>query len=463
MFEKIKGIKIKSGIFEDETKLELFEGKYDGTNQTQNDRASLLFGRNGSGKSTIARGIHQLKIGEGGEDRVSFIDRDDTDIILKDVNQDSIFVFNEDYVDQKVKIAQDGLDTIVILGEQVDIDSKIDLLKEQLSGLQAEFQKYESEFADYSNNKNEKSPDYWKDKITASLKGVGHWAERDREIKGNRAASSVNSSTFQNFVNLRPTLEKKKLEVEFNEKKERYFSLRDSAVAINQKLSFPHISYDSNALASLLSKRIEKPELNSRDRYLLELLSDSEKGELHLREVKDFFSDEHNKVCPFCTQSVLEDVKEELTSGISKLLSKAVEEHQEALRRSKLDVIEQDLSDYEQLDSRLIQTYQNSIKALNTKFEEINIVIDKKIKNPYVIVELPNIDFSQELIKVKSDIEIINQAIIAHNVEISDIQKLKESLLQINNELAFYEIKNDYENFRKKITEKNACRDNYNI
>ncbi|MCC9693149.1 hypothetical protein HK253_01755, partial [Streptococcus agalactiae] len=64
MFEKVKGIKIKSGIFEDETKLELFEGKFKGTNQTQNDRVSLLFGRNGSGKSTIARSINQLKIND---------------------------------------------------------------------------------------------------------------------------------------------------------------------------------------------------------------------------------------------------------------------------------------------------------------------------------------------------------------------------------------------------------------
>ena len=46
MFEKIKGINIKSGIFEDETKLELFEGNFEGTNPVQNDRASLLFGRN---------------------------------------------------------------------------------------------------------------------------------------------------------------------------------------------------------------------------------------------------------------------------------------------------------------------------------------------------------------------------------------------------------------------------------
>lgn len=461
MFEKIKGINIKSGIFEDETKLELFEGNFEGTNPVQNDRASLLFGRNGSGKSTIARGINQLKNGEFGTDRVSFIDKNNN-IVLSDTERKSIFVFNEHYVDQKVKIAQEGLDTIVILGEQVDIDEELDRLRTQLSESQIESQDYYAEYEEYLDEKNEKSPDFWKKEMTDSLKGVGNWAERDREIKGNRAASPVHNNTFQNFVDLQPILDKNELEVEFNNKKARYFSIRDSAVTINNELSLPDINFDSNELSTLLSEKIEEPELNSRDKYLLTLLSDSTKGERHLREVKDFFEDEHQKKCPFCTQSVSEDVKVELTNGITKLLSRAVEEHQSALRGKKIDEINQDFSGYEQIDPILIQSYQNSINALNAKFNEINSIIDKKIDNPYNIVELPNISFSQELSQAEHDIEKINQAIIKHNSEISDIQKLKVDLLQINNELAFYEIQDAYKKFQEKTNKKAICENNYN-
>lgn len=78
---------------------------------------------------------------------------------------------------------------------------------------------------------------------------------------------------------------------------------------------------------------------------------------------------------------------------------------------------------------------------MNAKFNEINSIIDKKIDNPYNIVELPNISFSQELSQAEHDIEKINQAIIKHNSEISGIQKLKVYLLQINNELAFMKFK----------------------
>ncbi|HFI0978177.1 TPA: AAA family ATPase [Streptococcus suis] len=463
MFEKIKGLKIKSGIFEIETKLELFEGKFDGTNQTQNDRVSLLFGRNGSGKSTIARGIHQLKCDKvGANDKISLIDKHDCEIVLEDENKNSIFVFNEDYVEQKVKIAQDGLETIVIFGEQIDIDSQIDILKEELSKSQIECQKYESEIAEYDDDKNEKSPDYWKKKMITSLKGIGNWAEREREIKGNRSASPVNNNTFQNFVDLNPTLDKKELETEFSSKKDRYFSIKDSAVAIERKLSLPNINFDRDSLASLLSEKIENPELNSRDRYLMELLSDTSKGELHLKQIKEFFLDESNKTCPFCTQTVSDVVQTELIDGISKLLSKSVEEHQEALKSSMLCEIEQDLSVYEQIDSNLIKSYQDSVEAINTKFREINTVIDQKIKNPYVVVELPDINFSKELDKVGNSIKEINKAIDKHNSDISDIENLKRNLLKINNELAFYEIKDDYQKFRDKANKKSDCEAKYN-
>lgn len=464
MFEKIKGIKIKSGIFEEETCLELFDGKFDGTNRTQNDRVSLLFGRNGSGKSTIARGIHQLRADEVGiDDKVALIDAQDSDIILEEASKKSIFVFNEDYIEQKVKIAQDGLDTIVILGEQVDIDCKIDIKKEELSEAQIKLQKYELELAEYNDAKNEKSPDYWMDKINASLKGLGHWAERDREIKGNRSASPVHRNTYQDFVRLQPASTKEELETVFKTKKDRYLSLANSELSSLQKLILPDINFNKDDLANLLSKRIENPELNSRDKKLLSLLSDVSKGEPYLRQVEKFFSNKHNKTCPFCTQLVSEEVKTELISGITKLLSKEVEEHQERLTKSKFLLIEElDTSAYEQLNSKLIKSYQDGIKAINSKLEEINAMIDKKIKNPYVIIEFPDIDFSQELIKVSSDIEKINQAVEKHNIEISDIKSLKNDLLKINNELAYYEIKDDYQKFQDKTKGKSACETEYN-
>ncbi len=49
----LKKIKFKGGFFSEETELELFMNK---------DRISLLYGKNGSGKSTISKAMRKAKV-----------------------------------------------------------------------------------------------------------------------------------------------------------------------------------------------------------------------------------------------------------------------------------------------------------------------------------------------------------------------------------------------------------------
>ena len=51
MFEKLKNITIGGGYFEQPTMINLFKGK---------QPLSIVYGRNGSGKTTIAKAIRQL-------------------------------------------------------------------------------------------------------------------------------------------------------------------------------------------------------------------------------------------------------------------------------------------------------------------------------------------------------------------------------------------------------------------
>ena len=62
MLNNIKGIKFKGAAFDSETTLQLFS-------QNETDRVSLIFGRNGSGKSTISRAISRAT---GNEENSSF-------------------------------------------------------------------------------------------------------------------------------------------------------------------------------------------------------------------------------------------------------------------------------------------------------------------------------------------------------------------------------------------------------
>lgn len=66
----------------------------------------------------------------------SLIDRADNEIDL--VPESKIFVFNEKYIDENVKIDADGLGTIILLGGQVDLQADIDRYTALLATAQEE-------------------------------------------------------------------------------------------------------------------------------------------------------------------------------------------------------------------------------------------------------------------------------------------------------------------------------------
>ena len=82
MLEQIKNISIKGGPFTEKTSFDLFP-----------QRLNLLYGRNGSGKSTIAKSIRRL----GKEDDGSGYSAE-TNPFLSAEQAQHIFVFDEDFV-----------------------------------------------------------------------------------------------------------------------------------------------------------------------------------------------------------------------------------------------------------------------------------------------------------------------------------------------------------------------------
>ena len=82
MFEDFKKIKIKGGCFENETELELFK-KY---------AVSVVYGRNGSGKTTIAHSINELTKPEE-EKNLDFTVT--SEAIIVDDKKESVFIFDD--------------------------------------------------------------------------------------------------------------------------------------------------------------------------------------------------------------------------------------------------------------------------------------------------------------------------------------------------------------------------------
>lgn len=190
MFENFKKIKIKGGYFEEETELEFFKGDVP---------LSIVYGRNGSGKSTIARCLKQLS--ESEEERIereeNVVRGEETDYIVNseapitDEHKSSVFVFDEDFLRNNVRVENDGLNAIVMLGEQVELDEKINAKNEELSRKTEEFNQQEELVKRYSNIGENISPRYYWNQIREGLREDGGWADIDRDLKGNTLKSRI--------------------------------------------------------------------------------------------------------------------------------------------------------------------------------------------------------------------------------------------------------------------------------
>ena len=145
MFENFKKINIKGGCFESGTELEVFK----------ECPISVVFGRNGSGKTTIARSfIELLKPTE--ERNPDFTVT--SDAIIPDDKKGSVFVFNEDFIRDQVRVENEGINTIVMLGEQVEIDNVITGKKTLLERKKSEYTVLNEENIKFNSSKESISP-----------------------------------------------------------------------------------------------------------------------------------------------------------------------------------------------------------------------------------------------------------------------------------------------------------------
>lgn len=97
VIKSISGIKIKGANFTKHTVLNLLDSADDKV-----VKASLVYGRNGSGKSTIARAFKKIQGNSSGAVSVAeVIDNKENIITLSDEDKKKVYVFDEDYVNLK--------------------------------------------------------------------------------------------------------------------------------------------------------------------------------------------------------------------------------------------------------------------------------------------------------------------------------------------------------------------------
>lgn len=190
MFDKVDYIELKGGCFKTNSKLEILK-----------HRINLLYGRNGSGKSTIARGFMSLLKGE------NVLPIDSVSIPNQDfLIPESIYVFNEKFIDDNVRVEDDGIGTIVMLGRQADLDEKIAAKESELEQMELTIKSLEEQQSIFVDKTNSDSPLYYQETITNNLRN--DWAEKDKQIKRNTAKSAVNQAIVKTIGDIKGSIGK---------------------------------------------------------------------------------------------------------------------------------------------------------------------------------------------------------------------------------------------------------------
>ncbi len=449
MLEQVKGIRIKGRCFENETDLCFFE--------KINDRISIVYGKNGSGKSTISDGFSSIANNFSQTDLFSnLIDNQSNTVTLSDSS--NIFVFNEKYTDENVKIDDDGLGSIVLLGGQVDLQEDIDKLSSALEEIEKDVEKLKTDYDEYLDTKNPLNPSFHWARLSSILKQSGGWAEIDSKIRGNRRNSSVTDDIISEICKITTKQTSAELQREFDETK----TLLDkvSNVESNHIEPLPIIIFDEkyeDLLLKLLALKVEEPILSDREQLILGTVQNG--GQSFVENARQKFIQENVDICPFCFQAVSETYKKELVSDINKILNKDVDEHIFALNSINHPLFQLDLFDFDSIDSKLVKQINDQLKKCNDIVNSYKEEITKKINNVYMPIILKSKGLKSEVNKLELLLKALEEKRIEFNDAVKRRDSLQKNLIFINKKIASLQTSQVYKDFVKQTKEKNTLQD----
>lgn len=440
MLENITSLKVQGGYFVDGTDdFPLFQ-----------NTINILYGRNGSGKSSISRAIREFSKNRGEDSE----ERKYTVSFNADIDKSSVHVFNEDFVKEKVLVDSDGVGTIVMLGKQVEVDAEIEKLKISQSKLQGDYSKL-LELREHLNNaRNNASPL----SCRKTLKnGLNEWASIDSHIKNTKTNSKISDDVLARLFGLEHTIAKGetllKLQQIFKNDFELYQSTNNAVKLFWPKESFG-LTMSSQEILNLLNIHIEKPTLTERDKIIISIADG--KYSKYINEVDTILADSELHVCPLCQRELSDSEKSDLQSRVRKFFNKSAEEYKDRLysiMNSINDVVPSLPSINNDTFVNQIGAVFETVQVLNSHLANIRTQIGVKIANIYAdtYFDFDVAEFDKAISDYNKACENLSVAIENYNNAIDERDALKDKLIEINNKIAFLTNKGLFEAYFKAL------------
>ena len=425
MFEEFKKIKVRGGCFENETELELFK----------KDAVSVIYGRNGSGKTTIAHCIGELIKPDDEKNADFFVT---SDAIIPEDKKGSVFIFDEEFVREQVRVENDGINTIVMLGEQVELDNQITKKKEELSQKEKEYEDLFEQRKKYDSADENISPHYYFNQIREALRADGGWADIDRDIKGNATKSRITEDVINTLLELEEP--KESIEQLSDIVKADLTLYRESENAQSIVWTRPTVSLPDGleTFDDLLKRNIDAPMLNEREKRLINMLSQFQQHSTH--ETRQLI-DEGWEFCPLCLREIRDEDKSEIAHTLTRILNEEAEEYDRSLETALKTFAKVDI-ELPVFSGHLNERERNAVisaqTSLNRILNQVREKISQRKRNIYEVLEEPFDNefckaYTNALLSWKNGLDVLEKCVEQFNETVNKRVKLYKQVRAENN------------------------------
>ncbi|MBF9667578.1 AAA family ATPase [Bifidobacterium dentium] len=439
--EEIEGIKVSGRIYGSGKDLEIFK-----PNKPDNPIASwcTIFGKNGSGKTTLSKALWNYSHSGG-----KSLEADSPQASLNPENSispENCYVFNEDFINQRVRFDQDNLGAVVSLGTQGDAQDEIrknenaleakqnaiDILKWNIDGIKSESHEQDND------NSLAKQRREAENNLLDAFKGDNHWAGYIKRIRGNRQNASVGLQNIkrmylENDLTDTPDFEEFRSRLEIFER-----------TATLKKLETINKSFlkDYSRIIDAVFTVLTTTPTNIGNANLSSIIDLIKKAKTD--KTKEFFKSNPSH-CLLCLQEINQDWKKKVLEAIDFLDSS--QESEQIIQQTKkihscilnYEKVVLTISEHEILkDSDNIAT---DIKAFGDMLEAIQQALEKKMNSPSSIITLRQDIQAKEIIlqkfkKFENNLNSLNCKIIEQNNQIDEHTREAASLEQMISEVS---------------------------
>lgn len=449
MIEQVAGISIRGRCFSEMKPFIFFPNK--------DVRLALIYGANGSGKSTISKAFRNTMSQEYPELQVETINASGDAIAL---TSPSISVFDEDYIDRNVKINDDGLGSIVLLGEQVELQSEIDTSEERIRVEKSKLEALQISRAPYIDVANIVSPQYHWERIKLILKGTSEWARKDSEIKGNRVNSAVTDSIVREICTLQVDESIEQLRTEFEQKRH---LLEEAAIPNpayqNVIRSLGDKSNLERQIITLLAVKLEKPRLTEREKLIMDMVQGGHQESVE--RANKYFLSTHTNNCPFCLQEVTEEYRHGLLESIQRVLNKEVDQHKQQLSSFIIEELNDCYEQYRDLDANTVDALHKLLEKCNEFIRSYKEAVAAKMQNIYTPIIQPTLGLSEKIEEANALLQILESKRSGYMQSIKQSSRIKNDLLLINKKIAHLFCVEEYIAYQKQTGEQRKAEEAY--